>query len=152
MISLLLLYILKTIKRHNFWLIRWTKPKIRASWVVNYVGVGNMNWEQRNLKFSRSLRLEKMGTTFWRSNLKQRNRYYREVIRRASLVAQTVKNLPVMKETWVWFQFGKIPWKKTWQPISVFLPGESPWTEVPGGLQSMGLQRVGHDWVTNHST
>ena len=27
----------------------------------------------------------------------------------------------------------------------VFLPGESPWTEEPGGLQSMGLQRVGHD-------
>ena len=26
-----------------------------------------------------------------------------------------------------------------------FLPGESPWTEEPGGLQSMGLQRVGHD-------
>ena len=28
---------------------------------------------------------------------------------------------------------------------SVFLPGESPWTEEPGGLQSMGCQRVGHD-------
>ena len=28
---------------------------------------------------------------------------------------------------------------------SVFLPGESPWTEEPGGLQSMGSQRVGHD-------
>ena len=27
----------------------------------------------------------------------------------------------------------------------VFLPGESPWTEEPGGLQSMGLQGVGHD-------
>ena len=31
------------------------------------------------------------------------------------------------------------------QLTSVFLPGESPWTEEPGGLQSMGLQRVGHD-------
>ena len=28
---------------------------------------------------------------------------------------------------------------------SVFLPGESPWTEEPGGLQPMGWQRVGHD-------
>ena len=27
----------------------------------------------------------------------------------------------------------------------VLLPGESPWTEKPGGLQSIGLQRVGHD-------
>ena len=32
---------------------------------------------------------------------------------------------------------GKIPWKRVWQPSSVFLPGESPWTEEPGGLQSM---------------
>ena len=30
------------------------------------------------------------------------------------------------------------------QPTSVFLPGESLWTEESGGLQSMGLQRVGH--------
>ena len=34
----------------------------------------------------------------------------------------------------------------------VFLPGESPWTEKPGGLQSMGSQRVGHDCVTKPST
>ena len=32
-----------------------------------------------------------------------------------------------------------------WQPTPVFLPGESPWIEEPEGLQSMGLQRVGHD-------
>jgi len=31
------------------------------------------------------------------------------------------------------------------QPTRVFLPRESPWTEEPGGLQSIGLQRVGHD-------
>ena len=37
----------------------------------------------------------------------------------ASLVAQIV---------------GKIPWRRTWQPTPVFLPGESPWTEEPGGL------------------
>ena len=63
------------------------------------------------------------------------------IIHGASLVAQLVKNLPAMWETWV----GKIPWRRTWQPTQVFLPGESPWTEEPGGLQSMGLQRVGHD-------
>ena len=34
----------------------------------------------------------------------------------------------------------KIPWRRKWQPIPVFLPGQSPWTEEPGGLQSMGLQ------------
>ena len=58
----------------------------------------------------------------------------------ASLVAQTVKNPPAMQEAWV----GKIPWRRAWQPTLVFLPGESPWTEEPGGLQSMESQRVGH--------
>ena len=47
---------------------------------------------------------------------------------------------------------GKIPCRRAWQPTPVFLPGESPGTEEPGGLQSMGLQRVGHDWATKHST
>ena len=37
------------------------------------------------------------------------------------------------------------PWRRSWQPTPVFLLGESPWTEGPGGLQSMELQRVGHE-------
>ena len=41
---------------------------------------------------------------------------------------------------------GKIFWRRAWQPTPVFLPRESPWTEEPGRLQSMGSQRVGHDW------
>ena len=53
-----------------------------------------------------------------------------------------VKNLPAMRfDPWV----GKVPWRKAWQPTPVFLPGESPGTEEPGGLQSMGSQRVRHD-------
>jgi len=50
-----------------------------------------------------------------------------------------VKNQPAMRrpgfDPWV----GKIPWRRARQPISVFLLGEFPWTEEPGGLQSMGL-------------
>ena len=34
---------------------------------------------------------------------------------------------------------------RKWQPTPVLLPGGSPWTEEPGGLQSMGSQRVGHN-------
>ena len=41
---------------------------------------------------------------------------------------------------------GKIPWRRAWQPTSVFLPGESPWTEESGWLQSIGSQRVVHGW------
>ena len=40
----------------------------------------------------------------------------------------------------------KLPWRRAWQPIPVFLPGEFPWTEEPDGLV-MGSQRVGHDWA-----
>ena len=39
---------------------------------------------------------------------------------------------------------GKIAWR-SWQPIPVFSPGESPWTEEAGGLWSLGSQRVGHN-------
>ena len=41
----------------------------------------------------------------------------------------------------------KIPQRRKWQPTPVFLPGESLWTEEPGGLQSMGVTRVGHHLV-----
>ena len=47
---------------------------------------------------------------------------------------------------------GKISWRRTWQPTPVFLPGESPQTKEPGGLLFTGLETVGHDWVTKHST
>ena len=47
---------------------------------------------------------------------------------------------------------GKISWRRAWQLTPVFLPEESPWTEEPGRLQSMGLQRVRHDWATKQST
>ena len=46
----------------------------------------------------------------------------------------------------------KIPWRRAWQPTPAFLPGESPWTEEPGGLQSIGLQRVRHIWSDLAST
>ena len=63
----------------------------------------------------------------------------------ASLVAQMVKNLPAVQETWVQSLGREIPCERAWQPTPVFLPGESPWTEEPGRIQSMGLQRVGHN-------
>ena len=66
-------------------------------------------------------------------------------------MAQSVKNPPAMWETWVWSLGWEIHWRKAWQPTLAFLPGESPWTEEPGGLQSMGSQRVRHNWVTKHT-
>ena len=40
---------------------------------------------------------------------------------------------------------GRFPWRRTWHLTPVFLTEVSPWTEEPGGLQSTGSQRVGHD-------
>ena len=51
-------------------------------------------------------------------------------------------------DPWVW----KIPLRRESQPSPVFFHGESPWTEDPGGQQSLESQRVGHDRVTKHST
>ena len=45
----------------------------------------------------------------------------------------------------------KIPWRRKWQPIPVFLAWEIPWTEKPGGLQSMGSQRDMSKWWSMHA-
>ena len=63
-----------------------------------------------------------------------------------------VKNPPAMREAWVLSLGWEVPWRRAWQPTPVFLPGKSPWTEERGGPQSMGSQRVGHDWATKHRT
>ena len=70
-----------------------------------------------------------------------------------SLVAQIVKNLSAMQETRVWSLGQKDPLEKGMVTHSNNLAWKITWTEEPGGLQSIGLQRVGHDWVTNpHSS
>ena len=62
----------------------------------------------------------------------------------AYLVAQLLKNSPAMRETWVQSLGWEDPLEKGKATHSIFWPGESPWTEEPDGLQSTGLQRVGH--------
>ena len=59
---------------------------------------------------------------------------------RASLVAQLVKNLPAMQETWVCFLGGKDPLEKEMATHSGIPAWRIPWTEEPGGLQSMGCK------------
>ena len=63
----------------------------------------------------------------------------------ASLVAQTVKNLPVMQETQVRFLGWEDLLEKGMATHPSILAWRIPRTEEPGGLESMGLQRVGHD-------
>ena len=63
----------------------------------------------------------------------------------AALVAQMVKNLPAMQETWVRYLIWEDSLEKGLATHSSILAWEIPWREKPGGLQSMGLQRVGHN-------
>ena len=48
------------------------------------------------------------------------------------------KNMLAIWETWVQSLGWEDPLRRAWQPTPVFLPEESPWTEEPGGLYSMG--------------
>ena len=63
-----------------------------------------------------------------------------------SLVAQMVKCLSTMQETWVWSLGWEVPWRRKWQPTPVLLPRKS---HRRRSLVSMGSQRVGHDWATS---
>ena len=58
------------------------------------------------------------------------------MVPRASLVAQMVKNPPTMKETWIQFLGQEDPLEEVMAAICL----GNPWTEEPGGLQSMGSQ------------
>ena len=60
------------------------------------------------------------------------------------LVAQMVNNLPAMQETWVRSLGQEDPLEKGMATHFSILAWRNPWTEEPDGLQSMGLQRVGH--------
>ena len=62
-----------------------------------------------------------------------------------SLVAQTVKHLPKMRETWVPSLGQEDLLEKEMATHSSILACKIPWTEEPGRLQSMGSQRVGQD-------
>ena len=60
-------------------------------------------------------------------------------------MAQIVKNLPAMQETWVGSLGWEDPLEKGKATHSNILAWRIPWTEEPGRVQSMGSQRVGHD-------
>ena len=66
-------------------------------------------------------------------------------------MAQIVKNLPAMRETWVWSLDQEDPLEKEMATHSSILAWRIPWTEEPGGLQSTGSRNVRHDWATSLS-
>ena len=67
-------------------------------------------------------------------------------LQRVSQVALVVKNGLLMQETWVRFLGGEDPLEEGTATHSSILAWRIPWTEEPGGLQTTGSQRVGHNW------
>ena len=67
---------------------------------------------------------------------------------RASLVAQTIKNLPAMQETWVHPCIGKIPWRRERIPTPIFWPGEFHGQRSLVGYSSLGRQELDMTEVT----
>ena len=68
-----------------------------------------------------------------------------------SLVAQRLKRLPAMRETWVRSLGWEDPLEKEMATASSIFAWRIPWTEEPVGLQSIGPHRVGYDWTTSLS-
>ena len=73
------------------------------------------------------------------------------LISKNSLMVQTVKHLPTMWENRVWSLGREDPLEKEMAPHSSALAWKIPWMEEPGRLQSMGSQRVGHNWAISLS-
>ena len=95
-----------------------------------------------------------MSEGFWTAQIEKQMRVELLGLRRvgfrspaswAPLVAQLVKNLPAMWETWVRSLGWEDPLEREKATHSSILAWRIPWTEEPGRLQSMGLQRVGHN-------
>ena len=102
-----------------------------------------MSWEGTLLAFLGSFSL---------SSARQTSEPYRYHSVLASLIAQMVKNLPAVQETRVRSLGQEDPLEKEMATHSSILAWKVPWTEEPGGLQSMGSQIAGHDWATNTCT
>ena len=85
--------------------------------------------------------------SLWGRNDYSRNLNYVNIY----LVAQRIKHLPAVQETWVWSLGWEDSLEKEMAPHSSILAWRIPWIEEPGRLQSTGSQRVGHDWATSLS-
>ena len=76
---------------------------------------------------------------------KEKDKYHVLMHIWTSLVAQMVKCLPTMQETWAQSLSGEDLLEKEMATHSSILAWKIPWMEEPGRLQSMGSKRIGHD-------
>ena len=86
-----------------------------------------------------------MDVLLWFTRLEALQTPLFRVFMEASLMAQRLKRLPAMRETWLRSLGREDPLEKEMATHSSILAWRIPWMEEPGGLQSTGSQRVGHD-------
>ena len=105
---------------------------------------GNLEWASKRERFIREVR-KREDTGKKQTQLTHEQSWFELCSSTYMLAFSNIKSYSTT-------QLIKTPWRRDRLPAPVFLHGEFPWTEVPDGLQSMGSQRVGHDWDTKHST
>ena len=118
-------------------------PRDRGAWWAAIYGVAQSWTQLKRLSSSSSREEEAKPIITWRCY------YCIFSLLRVSLVAQAVKNLPAMQEARVWSLSQEDPLEKEMATHFSILAWEIPWTEEPGRLQSMGSQRIGHNWATS---
>ena len=114
----------------------------------HYKSQGKNYQDMLTVGFWKKRRNQEWVLDFWLEQSEDRWTYYLLI----GFVTQMVKNLPAMRETQVRSLGQKDSLEKRMATLPSITAWRIPWTEESGGLQSMGLQRVRHDWATNTQT
>ena len=130
--------------------------KLSLLWLLSHLSIGQKVFVYRHLKFR--IVHQQLVSLFYDNILSLHlfSSHFKKIFffliythGLTSLVAQTIKCLPTVRETWVWSLGREDPLEKALATHCSTLAWKIPWNEEPGRLQSMGLQRVGHDWATS---
>ena len=135
--------LLKCIQIHVHWVGDTIQPSHPlSSSLQSFLASGSFQWVSSSHEVAEALEFQLQHQSFqWipRTHL----------LSRTSLMAQTVKRLFTMWETWVWALGWEYPLEKEMAIHSSTNAWKIPWTEEPGRLQSMGSRRVRHNWATS---
>ena len=130
---------------------KWTHLSLMSSLGISSTIGGWLLSQKRKLEVCFTLRQLCHKLSYFPSVLLRAHSSFLKIIPSTltSLVAQMVKRLPTIRETWVRPLGWEDPLEKEMATHSSILAWKIPWMEEPDRLQSMGYQRVGHNWATS---